>query len=602
MNLAKARTGRRGAFTSSDVLQLQPSIPFEIPDYLQELIAEWDGPWQDKAIEDLYRPPTPPHLRRTQTPPPTPPTSAGNRLESSADLYSKRIGSEEAETEAKAIEDHVLAGSCRFANATSPQPLIRQKRLSTAPGRASPALPVAATAAVDAATGAIWRPSEAPPKEPMLEMIPRHYPSDAMHFRRPHLMAMCQVRPASACPAWEKVPKGGLSVRHELAVYVCSEPSDGKLEDQPLAHCQPLGRSSKISLGRSSDAPLSVTPSTEAPTPSPDPDISSRPPTPHCNLWVQGPDRYSIASDDNEDGRSSTTSVAASTEATVQPRRRSSSRIEASPPRTTRVVIQTPAETPAAKEALRNDEDYKELLEKNEEKNQRFRARRVEDAEREEKKMKLNESRQVVLPVPSYASRTSELQRLSSLESNSSEPIATASLKKRYVRMDSIDSDDSESPKKPEPEPRGAATARMANTPWAELLPRASAVADSGPSSVATSWALRLSKAPALKDVPQALRPRVQSARGCRSPSAGSGGAIGIPRSSSRPLPEKQRNARPLTASGASSAANTMRARQSAAAALIRPRGLASPCGDRPSTVNTSENCRPSSCQPTTGR
>ena len=45
-------------------------------------------------------------------------------------------------------------------------------------------------------------------------------------------------------------------------------------------------------------------------------------------------------------------------------------------------------------EALRSDEDSKELLEKNEEKNQRFRARQAEDAEREEKKRKLNESRQ----------------------------------------------------------------------------------------------------------------------------------------------------------------------------------------------------------------
>ena len=44
-------------------------------------------------------------------------------------------------------------------------------------------------------------------------------------------------------------------------------------------------------------------------------------------------------------------------------------------------------------EALRSDEDSKELLEKNEEKNQRFRARQAEDAEREEKKRKLNESR-----------------------------------------------------------------------------------------------------------------------------------------------------------------------------------------------------------------
>ena len=44
-------------------------------------------------------------------------------------------------------------------------------------------------------------------------------------------------------------------------------------------------------------------------------------------------------------------------------------------------------------EALRSDEDSKELLEKNEEKNQRFRARQAEDAEREEKKRKLDESR-----------------------------------------------------------------------------------------------------------------------------------------------------------------------------------------------------------------
>ena len=44
-------------------------------------------------------------------------------------------------------------------------------------------------------------------------------------------------------------------------------------------------------------------------------------------------------------------------------------------------------------EALRSDEDSKELLETNEEKNQRFRARQAEDAEREEKKRKLDESR-----------------------------------------------------------------------------------------------------------------------------------------------------------------------------------------------------------------
>ena len=44
-------------------------------------------------------------------------------------------------------------------------------------------------------------------------------------------------------------------------------------------------------------------------------------------------------------------------------------------------------------EALRNDEDSKDFLEKNEEKNQRFRARQAEDTEREEKRLRLNESR-----------------------------------------------------------------------------------------------------------------------------------------------------------------------------------------------------------------
>jgi len=44
-------------------------------------------------------------------------------------------------------------------------------------------------------------------------------------------------------------------------------------------------------------------------------------------------------------------------------------------------------------EALRNDEDSKDFLDKNEEKNQRFRARQAEDTEREEKRLKLNASR-----------------------------------------------------------------------------------------------------------------------------------------------------------------------------------------------------------------
>ena len=45
-------------------------------------------------------------------------------------------------------------------------------------------------------------------------------------------------------------------------------------------------------------------------------------------------------------------------------------------------------------EALRNDEDSKDVLDKNEEKNQRFRARQAEDTEREEKRSKLEASRQ----------------------------------------------------------------------------------------------------------------------------------------------------------------------------------------------------------------
>ena len=44
-------------------------------------------------------------------------------------------------------------------------------------------------------------------------------------------------------------------------------------------------------------------------------------------------------------------------------------------------------------EALRNDEDSKDFLEKKEEKKQRFRARQAEDTEREEQRLKLNASR-----------------------------------------------------------------------------------------------------------------------------------------------------------------------------------------------------------------
>ena len=68
-------------------------------------------------------------------------------------------------------------------------------------------------------------------------------------------------------------------------------------------------------------------------------------------------------------------------------------------------------------EALRNDEDSKDFLDKNEEKNQRFRARQAEDTERQEKRARLEASRQAksssctpedVPPIPSSSSKPSD--------------------------------------------------------------------------------------------------------------------------------------------------------------------------------------------------
>jgi len=105
-------------------------------------------------------------------------------------------------------------------------------------------------------------------------------------------------------------------------------------------------------------------------------------------------------------------------------------------------------------EALRSDEDSKELLEKAEEKNQRFLARQVEDAEREAKKRKLNESR--LAKAISYVPDSSPATISPSTEGASSSSTSRMPVEKQKRTDEAADSEEETKRRKREEENRAS--------------------------------------------------------------------------------------------------------------------------------------------------
>mmetsp|Transcript_43642 Transcript_43642/g.120786 ORF Transcript_43642/g.120786 Transcript_43642/m.120786 type:complete len:385 (-) Transcript_43642:17-1171(-) len=207
---------------------------FVMPDYLEELIAEHQDPLPAAAINALYAADT----EQKSSPPAAtcPRTYRGEKAEA-------------PEGQARLLT--APPASAHEASCTSQASSWRRGRGGDNRGAAAGAGAVNGAAATGAGAVTLCASSNGggavcSQSTPVVELMPRRHASDQYMHRKPYFIPTSQVRPASACYAWENVSVDGqpAALRPELTPMICLE-TLVKQESSPTQLLQQLKGAAK---------------------------------------------------------------------------------------------------------------------------------------------------------------------------------------------------------------------------------------------------------------------------------------------------------------------------------------------------------------------